>query len=265
MTFVNLIRLFVWGLLLGAVSQRSFAVIKPTDLVTVPAGDYVPVLRAQGEPARIAVLTFQMEVHPVTNAQFLDFVRENPKWRRSEVSRLFADDSYLKRWAGDLELGASAPPDAPVTEVSWFAARAYAASLGRRLPTIAEWERAASFGYRGSGVDPELRAELFAWLAAPTPQVLAGVGSVRPNHLGLRGLFGLVWEWVDDFTDALIAGDARSGPDKNAFCGGGAIGSRDPSDYAAYMRLALRSSLSGASTTTSLGFRCVADSERPSP
>ena len=56
------------------------------------------------------------------------------------------DASYLELWTGDLEPGPRAPADAPVVGVSGFAARAYAAWVGKRRPTTAEWERAASAG-----------------------------------------------------------------------------------------------------------------------
>lgn len=255
--------------LIAATALGTFTVgagATATDLVEIPAGRYAPLLRSVKESAMVEVAPFRLEATPVTNAQFLSFVTANPKWQRSQVSRLFADASYLEHWTDDLVPGPAAPADAPVVRVSWFAARAYARWVGRRLPTTAEWEVAAGAGYtRPDGRDdPALNRDLYAWLARPVPAVLPPVTGARQNFLGVRGLHGLVWEWVDDFNTAMVTGESRadSGLDRDLFCGAGAAGAPETSDYAAFMRLALRSSLKAANTTTSLGFRCAADLPR---
>ena len=232
-------------------------------MVTIPAGVYAPLIRTAKEAPQIALAAFRLDVTPVTNGQFLAFVTAHPAWRRSQVSPLFADATYLESWTGDLEPGPKSPPNAPVVQVSWFAARAYARWAGKRLPTTAEWEFAAAAGYaRPDGRnDAELNRDLYAWLARPVPALLGNVESMRPNFYGVRGLHGLVWEWVNDFNTALVTGESRadSGLDRDLFCGAGALGAKDTTDYAAFMRQALRSSLKALNTTSSLGFRCAAD------
>ena len=81
-----------------------------------------------------------MDVYPVTNAEFLEFVKKNPKWKRSQVKKLFADETYLKDWIDDETPGANQLPKSPVTNVSWFAAKNYCECEGKRLPTVDEWE-----------------------------------------------------------------------------------------------------------------------------
>lgn len=232
-------------------------------MVQIPAGAYTPLQRAANDTPQVAVASFLLEILPVTNAEFLAFVTAVPKWRRSQVSRLFADATYLGPWTSDLEPGRNAPADAPVVNVSWFAARAYAHWHGRRLPTIAEWEFAAGAGYTSPDgrKDEQLNRDLYAWLARPVPAVLTSVAQGRPNFYGVRDLHGLVWEWVDDFNSAMVTGESRadSGLDRDLFCGAASIGAKDTTDYAAFMRQALRSSLKANNTTTSLGFRCAAD------
>jgi len=232
-------------------------------MILVPAGGYVPLLRSTGDPAQVEVDAFLLDESPVTNAEFLAFVTANAKWRRSMVSGLFADSSYLGNWAGDLDPGAAAPPHAPVARVSWFAARAYARWLGKRLPTTAEWERAASAGYTGPDgkADAALNRDVYAWLAQPVPAILPDISTGKPNYYGIRGLYGLVWEWVEDFSTAMVTGESRadSGLDRDLFCGAASLGATDTTDYAAFMRQALRSSLKANNTTTSLGFRCAMD------
>lgn len=247
----------------GACPAAAAAGAEPVRMVTIPAGTYVPLQRSEKDAPAVPVAAFLLDERPVTNAEFLAFVIAVPKWRRSQVSPLFADRSYLGSWAGDLEPGPTAPPDSPVVGISWFAARAYAHWAGKRLPTTAEWELAAGAGYtRPDGRnDDELNRDLYAWLARPVPAVLPAAGRSRPNLFGARDLHGLVWEWVEDFNSAMVTGESRadSGLDRNLFCGAGAVGAKDTTDYAAFMRGALRSSLNAKNTTTSLGFRCARD------
>lgn len=238
----------------------------PAGAVVIPAGTYTPLLRSTKDAAQVEVAAFALDELPVTNAQFLAFVVAHPKWQRSRVTRLFADEHYLTHWAGDTDLGPLASADAPVVRVSWFAARAYARWVGKRLPTTAEWERAASAGYTtlDGKSDTTLNGDLYRWLARPTPEIQPSVTTAKANFFGVRGLHGLVWEWVADFNTAMVTGESRAdtGLDRDLFCGAGAAGSTDTSDYAAYMRLALRSSLKAPNTTSSLGFRCAQDLTR---
>jgi len=258
--FRHLLATITLGLMGAGINHAA-----PTGMVEIPAGEYVPLFTSPVDPASVPVPAFYLDELPVTNAQFLAFVQANPKWRRSNVSPLFADQSYLKHWVGDLELGSLAPSDSPVVHVSWFAARAYAKWLGKRLPTTAEWERVAAAGYTVSNgrEDTELNGDIYRWLARPTPNVIPSASEARPNQLGARALFGYVWEWVSDFNTAMVTGESRadSGLERDLFCGSGSVGARDTSDYAAFMRSALRSSLQAHNSTSSLGFRCARDLE----
>jgi len=236
----------------------------PTPLIAVPAGPYRPLYPDKGEPESVPVPSFQLERQQVTNAQFLAFVQAEPRWRRSQVPPLFADDNYLSYWTGDLTFQ-SEFGSAPVTHVSWFAARAYAEWLDRRLPTLAEWEYAAAASETAAfGRDEEgYNQRILDWYSRPTPPTLPPAGSGPANFFGLADLHGLVWEWVEDFNTALVTGESRgdAGLDRNLFCGSGSIGAADPSDYAAFMRFAFRSSLAARYSISNLGFRCARDAD----
>jgi hypothetical protein len=213
----------------------SLAGVASADPVRVAGGTY----RAPDGAAE-HVAAFRLDREPVTNRDFLAFVTANPAWRRDRVGGLLADTSYLARWVAPDRLGDRARPRAPVVEVSWFAARAYCASRGGRLPTEAEWELAAR----------DTRDDL-AWYAQPVPDVLPDVGGAR----GIGDLHGLVWEWIEDFTASQIDGQA---------CGAGAAETTDPDAYASFLRFAFRGSLEARFTTPSLGFRCAYD-DAPKP
>jgi formylglycine-generating enzyme required for sulfatase activity len=233
----------------------------PPGMVMVPAGRYIPLFRTEKEPKEIPVPAFLLDVLPVTNGDFLDFVRANPRWRRSQVKRLFADPDYLKTWAGDLEIGTNSAPDAPVTYVSWFAAKAYCTWKGKRLPTIAEWEyvAAASVKRPDGENDPEFVRQVRAWYATPAPEKLPAVGRGPSNYFGVHDLHGLVWEWVADFNTTMVTGDARgdTGLDRQLFCGAGSEGAKDRSNFPAFMRYGFRSSLNASYAVHNLGFRCA--------
>ncbi len=237
----------------------------PTPMVRVPGGDYLPFFeKSAGKgktwvasiPGRVAA--FRLDVFPVTNGQFLDFVRQHPEWRRSRVKPLFADRGYLAKWRSDLKLAEAWAASEPVTNVSWFAAEAYCEARGLRLPTTEQWEYALA----DQGRDQALVAQRsLAWFSAPNPRHLDAVGRGAPNGFGLYDLVGLVWEWTLDNNSFMTGTEQRntSGEDDAAFCGSGSIGVRDAADYPAFMRYALRTSLKAAYTVDNVGFRCEGD------
>ena len=235
------------------------------DLVRLPAGSYLPLYMKDPEPRPVG--EFYLDVHPVTNAEFLEFVRENPKWQRSKVKRIFADEKYLKHWGGDLDLGPGAEKiaDSPVVNISWFAARAYLKSKGKRLPTTDEWEYAACADETRANAtdDPAFTARLLEWYGKPGGTPLPSVRVAPPNVHGARALHGYVWEWVSDFNNSMVTGESRgdSGIDRKLYCAGGALGATDTRNYAAFMRYAFRSSLKGNYTVPNLGFRGARDVE----
>ena len=235
----------------------------PPDMALIPAGLYHPLFRGDKDAKDVPVGGFFLDVAPVTNAEFLEFVRANPRWRRSQVKQLFADENYLKAWTDDLNPGSNVLSNAPVTWVSWFAAKAYSRWKDKRLPTVAEWEYAASASPTSpdGSKDPAFRKQISAWYATPAPEQIPAVGRTTPNLYGVRDLHGLIWEWVADFNTAMVTGDARgdSGLDRQLFCGSGAAGAKDTSDYAAFMRFGFRSSLKASYTVHNLGFRCAKD------
>ena len=232
-------------------------------MVLVPAGVFTPLFRGENDPKTVPVRQFFLDICPVTDGDFLEFVRANPQWRRSLVKRLFADEAYLQHWQSDLELGTNAAGNTPVTHVSWFAAKAYAAWKGKRLPRLAEWEYAAAASpTRPDGAkDSAFQEEILHWYVTSAPATLQPVGSGKTNFWGVRDLHGLVWEWVADFNTAMVTGDARgdTGLERNQFCGSGAQGAGDRSNYPAFMRAGFRSSLKASYTVHNLGFRCAKD------
>lgn len=244
----------------GAV--EGFGQAPPTGMALIPDGVYRPLFRAETDSKEIPVKAFALDILPVTNDDFLQFVRANPRWQRTTVKRIFADESYLKNWDADLEPGTNASSNVPVTQVSWFAAKAYAQWKGKRLPTVAEWEYTASASpTRADGEnDAEFKRWVLSWYSSPTKKI-SPVGAGQKNFRGVHDLHGLVWEWVADFNTAMVTGDARgdTGLDRQLFCGSGSQGAKDTGNFPAFMRYGFRSSLKADYCVHNLGFRCAKD------
>ena len=221
--------------------------------VGIEGGVFTPLYGSAQKP--VSVDNFAMDVTPVTNAEFLEFVNTHPEWRRDSVSPLFAEAEYLRHWQSPTEIGPGALPDGPVVNVSWFAAKSYCAAKDMRLPTVNEWEYVASRPIPGADV----RKVILEWYSVLTPDILPSVTSGFKNSSGVRSMHGLIWEWTLDFNSALVTGESRADGslDKSLFCGAGAASAADKSDYAAFLRFGFRSSLKAKYTVNNLGFRCV--------
>jgi iron(II)-dependent oxidoreductase len=117
---------------------------------------------------------FRIARRPVVNGSWMHF-SEGGGYERREW---WSDEGWAWKEEYDITHHASVAaghPDAPVCHVSWYEADAYARALGARLPTEAEWERAAS-----SAADGSARA--------------SGPGSNGPRGM-LEGI-GRAWEWT---------------------------------------------------------------------
>ena len=247
----------VWVVAAAALAQP--VATQDEGMAVIPAGTYVPLYTTDKTPRPVA--SFRLDKLPVSKRQFLEFVRKNAQWQRSRVAKIFADKAYLSDWVGDLEPDGDL--DAPVTHVSWFAARAYAKHHGKRLPTVDEWEYVA----RADETDVDATAKtgytavILEWYAKRSTKALPVAETFPANVYGVRAMHGLIWEWNNDFNNAMVTGESRgdSGIERNLFCAGGALSATDVSNYAAFMRYAFRSSLKGNYSTSNLGFRCAAD------
>jgi formylglycine-generating enzyme required for sulfatase activity len=168
-------------------------------------------------PLPVKVAPFWIDERPVTNIEFAEFVSSNPEWGKDAVIDLFGIPYYLSYWREG-----SPPPELehhPVVYVSWYAAAAYAAWVGKRLPTEAEWELALRDGNHdkrwdypmgptpGTGLQAEIRERLES-PPGDGPRTLDVVNDVsdarRSQKYELIDMVGNVSEWVADwFSDDL--------------------------------------------------------------
>ena len=258
--FIGWIGLLVVLLPAALFAKQTARNVSPEGMVLISGGVYTPLYDNGGEVSGVSLNPFLMDENPVTIGQFLEFVEANPKWRKSNISPLFAEESYLFFWIDDLDPG-KLRRNEPVTHVSWFAAKAYAKWKGNRLPTIAEWEYVGSAGLHSPNGKSEADYEknLLNLTNRPRANPLPQVGQSIPNYWGVRDLHGVVWEWVSDFNSALITGESRADAslERKLYCGSGVVGASDFTDYAAFMRYAFRASVTASYSGSNLGFRTV--------
>lgn len=229
-----------------------------TAMVAIPQGEVQP-LYLQKDGKKWQVDAFKMDVTPVTNGQFYQFVKAHPAWQKAKAPSVFVEPSYLKHWPDGKPK--TAELNQPVVYVSWFAANAYCQAQGKVLPSVAQWEYVgnASKSEADGSKNPSFSKKILQWYARPGTDVLGDVGQKPANFYGVHDMHALVWEWTDDFNQSLVTGASRadSSLDQGLYCGSAAAGSADPSDYAAFMRFGFRSSLQAKFTLRNLGFRCA--------
>ena len=149
------------------------------------------------KPVRMIYLdTFYIDRYEVTNAQYKQFVDTNPLWQKDGIPSEYHDGDYLKHWEGNNY--PEVKENHPVVYISWYAAMAYAEWAGKRLPTEAEWEKAARGGLVdqiypwGNSIDPS-KANYSGEIEDTT-----AVGNYPANAYGLYDMAGNAWEWCID-------------------------------------------------------------------
>lgn len=155
-----------------AIVPKSFA--EPGSMVDVPAGDY----KSGKSKKTVKVEKFSIDIYEVTNAQYKEFKKE-------------------------FEIPAGKEKH-PVAEISYFDAEAYCKSVGKRLPTRNEWEKAA----RGTDDREYPWGNSFEKARANTLEsdkngtVPVGSYPKGASPYGVMDMAGNLWEWVDAWDSA---------------------------------------------------------------
>ncbi len=198
-------------------------------MVLIPASDFqmgsedIDAFNDEKPVHTVYVDAFYMDKYPVTNAQYKEFLVANPQWGKPPrwyeqtkrgitcMPRKYHDGDYLKNWTRNNF--PSGEDDHPVTWVSWYAAMAYAQWTGKRLPTEAEWEKAARGGLAdnkypwGNTIDSTyLNYDLFVGRTT-------SVGKFPVNGYGLSDVVGNVFEWcLDKWDRDFYVSSSRNNP-----------------------------------------------------
>jgi formylglycine-generating enzyme required for sulfatase activity len=218
-------------------------------------------------PHPVSVKAFWIDQRPVTNAEFAAFLEELGGVKNARGQHLFDDDdsdARIERVAGRWRAHRGFEQH-PVVEMTWYGARDYCASRGKRLPTEAEWEFAA----RGA------EGRTYPWGNAPSDRARARYGGKWGSTVpvgtlpkgatpeGVHDLAGNVHEWTSSIARPYPyrADDGREDPD--------AVADRVTRGGAADTGAAtLRASWGGASVSRrataghhNIGFRCAKDAD----
>ena len=206
----TIFRLTIWVILSFVINTNG-----QSNMVSIKGGTYIPLYGR--DSLQVTIQDFDMDVYPVTNQEYLDFVIQYPKWQKSNVIKLFADESYLVDWTSDTVIGKNQSPIAAITNISWFAAKAYCECQDKRLPTIDEWEYVAMSNENL----PDARQlktyneYILSWYEKPKT-FNNEIGSTFKNYWGVYDLHGLVWEWTLDFNSVLVSGESRKDVDNDS-------------------------------------------------
>ena len=206
-----------------------------------------PTLLKDSRPVKpTTVDPFYLDEHEVTNAQYVEFLEAGSRkppfhWIDGEMAE--GQEKY------------------PVVNVNWHEALAYCEWAGKRLPTEAEWERAArgmaeGVKYPWGEEDPDKEKHAHF-------NVLDGEREVcryPRNYFGLCDMAGNVWEWCSDHYERTYYERAPAnnpkGPGEGLYRvlrGGSWI------DLAKYLTCAYRTFSRPASRSPNIGFRCAKD------
>ena len=220
----------------------------------------------------VHVDAFYMDEYEVTNAEYAEFLNAKGKYADGSITWLDigAFDCRIEYVSRVYRVKAGYE-NHPVVEVSWYGAMAYAEWKGKRLPTEAEWEKAARGGglsglkYPWGNTIDSSRANYNGNVGDTT-----AVGKYTANGYGLYDMSGNVWEWcLDEYNDGFYV----ISPSQNPLSGANSIqwlldnytgvktfrvlrGGSWLAD-ARLVRAAYRSNYTPAYTDFNLGFRCT--------
>jgi len=242
----------------------SFSVIGKdgTLMVLVPAGEFF-----MGNPDeddahydenpchKVYLDAFWIDCHEVTNRHYKAFLDDTGH----EAPYVDTEWAYPYNWKnGSYPAGRA---DHPVVLVSWEDAAAYAAWAGKRLPTEAEWEKAARGGlvkqyYPWGNTIDETHASYFTSITIKNE--MKPVGSLMQNPYGIYDIAGNVWEWCADWygkTYYRVSPDENpKGPEKGqyrVFRGGSWTNNEE------FLRCSERAKNAPVYRSHMLGFRCA--------
>lgn len=228
------------------------------DMAVIPAGSFtMGRVKSTSDDKTNMRPHVLLDDRPVRAVQMPEFRLDRRETTQADYARFAAATGRAvpRHWpGGKVPAGTE---QYPVYNVDWHDAAAYCAWAGKRLPTEAEWERAARGGLEGkdypNGDKLAAADALFNVQTGPGP-----VGRFAPNAFGLHDMAGSVAEWTADWFDRDYYGSGEDtnpqGPRTGQYrvIRGGAW-----SDQARRVTVFYRNWVRDTQKTPNLGFRCA--------
>ncbi|MBI5245034.1 MAG: SUMF1/EgtB/PvdO family nonheme iron enzyme [Elusimicrobia bacterium] len=220
------------------------------DMALVPAGEFwMGSPEGEGYSSerprhKVYLDEYRIDTTEVTTAQYREFAKATGRQLRQQP----CPDSA----------------NCPVLYVNWDEAQAYCRSLGKRLPTEAEWEKAARGGSEGRYFfgDKESLLGEYAWFWDNSGRKVHHVGLKKPNPYGLYDVYGNAQEWTADRYDATYYGRSPRKNPKGPFEGGDRVVRGGSAFVSAELcRSAQRMKGPQLNRYSGRGFRCAASTE----
>ena len=182
------------------------------EMVLIPAGEFqMGDLFGEGDNDELPVHTvylddFYIDKYEVTNLQYAAFLNSYGRHVDDSGNLLLDidDTDCLIEQSGGSYVARSGYEDHPVIELGWYGARVYAEFYGKRLPTEAEWEKAARGGLTGKKYPwgDSISHDDANYSGTGGKDRWPGtspVGSFGANSYGLYDMAGNAWEWCSDW------------------------------------------------------------------
>ena len=242
----------------------------PAGMVYIPPGSFIMGCSSGDEqceddekPAKKVTISrgYCMDIYEVTNRDYAAFLNANGNVCMGNGCVDSEDDWLRLEGSGRSWKVKSGWDNHPMTMVSWYGAKAYCKSLGKKLPSEAQWEFAARAAtttpyYWGSEMN-----DAYAWHNGNADGRTHPVGQKRANNYGLYDMAGNVWEWVEDCYDSKWYSTMPSRDPVNTCTGSGSRVVRGGSlaISARFTRVSIRDRYLPTITHLIGGFRCSQD------
>ena len=233
--------------------------------IFIDSGDFVARDKMDDKPANhVYVDGFSIDKYEVTNTDYAKFVQATgakPPWHWPQGKIPMGEEKY------------------PVANVNWYEATDYCKWLGKRLPTEAEWEKAARGGldrahysWGDDTIDKDTEEGLLSPQSAlrntntPVPATLGRpranpVGTFAPNGYGLFDITGNVMEWTNDWYDnnyyPFMPKNNPKGPEKGRYKSVRGAGYADGGGDGEEKLVSYRNFSDPDTRMTTIGFRCA--------
>lgn len=250
--------------------------MEEAEMVLIPAGEFQmgsadPGARQNQSPIHsVYVDAFYIDKYEVTNAQYAEFLNDVGRHSDAGGPWLSIEHDRIELIEGVYHVKAGYE-NHPIAHVTWYGAMAYAAWIGKRLPTEAEWEKAARGGMTGQ---KHLWGDTIDSSNANYDDSgdTTVIGNYPPNGFGLYDMAGNVWEFC---LDEYISDFYANSPSQNPIAGADSVedvinnytsittvrvlrgGSYFDPEY--LIRSAARGWVLPAQISANTGFRCVRD------